>query len=225
MKTRIITLLCAAALLPVLGGCGDPWSTKIIVLDMRDNGTTVNALAGDRLIVLLQANPSTGYDWQATIDDTNVLSQAQEKFVAGPASAGHSGSGTVGVGGTDVFEFDTVFAGTTTLTLQLLQAGQPSSVPASSTFSIRVQVTTQLARSQSLRAAITARSAASPLSDSLDAPRFTLADRDILICALLSYRQITGRQPAQPGLADPPGRRSPSGRSGPSGRSAAGTAR
>ncbi len=139
MKTRIISLLCVAGLLPVLGGCTDPAGIKVIMLDMLDNGTTVQTQAGDRLIVVLLADPTTGYDWQATIDDTNVLSQAQEKFV--PTNAGDSSSGTVGVGGTDVFEFDTINDGTTTLTLQLLQAGQPSSVPASSTFKITVQVT------------------------------------------------------------------------------------
>ncbi|MFQ5859243.1 MAG: hypothetical protein ACE5LU_26890, partial [Anaerolineae bacterium] len=45
----------------LLFACAGPSEVKI---DESDNGTTVNLRAGQRLIVTLKSNPTTGYDWQ-----------------------------------------------------------------------------------------------------------------------------------------------------------------
>jgi predicted secreted protein len=116
MRKRMIGALYVASVC-LLTGCG--WLAEVgqppqrILLDMRDSGTTVQGEVGDHLIIILAANPSTGYDWVQTGGDPQILGISQQKFVP----LGAVGDVNVGQGGVDVLDFLLGHAGTTQLTL------------------------------------------------------------------------------------------------------------
>lgn len=82
-------------------------------LDETADGTTVTLTAGQRLRVVLESNPSTGYTWVvATAPNAAVLVPAGEPFTV-PAA-----SDLLGAPGYQVFDFVAVAAGTTSVGLR-----------------------------------------------------------------------------------------------------------
>jgi predicted secreted protein len=136
----MMSLLCVVGLLQGLGGCTGLPQTRTLLLDQRDNGTTVPVTYADRLILLLPVNPTTGFNWVLTADSSAAVSLLETKYV--PASTGQSV--VVGVGGTDVFVFgiQSNFSSapvSRTFTLELREVAAPSAPPVR-TFSMTLQV-------------------------------------------------------------------------------------
>lgn len=131
----MLAVLCVAGLLPLFTGCIPPWN--ITTVTAADNGKTVQGAAGGRLILSLATNPTTGFAWTITEIDPTMLEQIGEStFTPNPSTPG-----TTGTGGTETWTFDVEAKGSTTLTLEYRQAGQPTSEPAAQTFTVTVDVT------------------------------------------------------------------------------------
>jgi predicted secreted protein len=132
MKTRFAMLLGAGLLLPVLGGCPLPGSGSTHFTNASFDGWNMTVSPGDRVIVLLRANPSTGFSWEVDTIDASMLSYVQTAFTPDDTS------GATGVPGTSALEFSVTGTGSSTLTLKYVQVGAPVGTPPADTFSINI---------------------------------------------------------------------------------------
>ncbi len=97
----------------VLTGCS---GTKTAVT-FSEPGNTVDVAANKEFTISLQANPTTGYDWQPVFDAA-YLSQVKKEY----KQDDHSGVQLVGSGGTDFFTFKALKAGQTQIMLTYYRA-------------------------------------------------------------------------------------------------------
>jgi len=110
-----------------------------------DPGTVIRVAAGERFIIALEANPSTGYQWQLA----QPLNEAVATLVDHRFEPAQDTSGTVdglglgwirvGVGGTDHWTFEAVGAGTTTISLEYVRPWQPHQPEDTRIFSVTVE--------------------------------------------------------------------------------------
>lgn len=121
------------------GGGGDTGGAARgdIALTEADNGTVVSASVGSTLTVTLAGNPTTGYEWEVSEVDANVLAPAGEPQYVSDAAP----EGVVGVGGTYTFTFAAVAPGDTTLSLVYRRPFEPDDTPPVETFVVNVSVT------------------------------------------------------------------------------------
>ena len=94
--------------LTVSAGCGGSADVK---LSAADNGKTVDAKVGGQIVIELEGNPSTGYNWEPKDLDTQMLQPIGEPEFKSSAP------GLVGSAGTITLTFKSLKAGTTTLNL------------------------------------------------------------------------------------------------------------
>jgi inhibitor of cysteine peptidase len=85
-------------------------ASRGVTLRARDNETEVVVRRGQNLVISLEGNPTTGYTWEATAYDQGILRQ-----VGDPAFKPESDA--IGAPGQQVFRFETLEAGQTTLQL------------------------------------------------------------------------------------------------------------
>lgn len=81
-----------------------------INIDNTNAKETVKVSPGDIIHVSLSENPTTGYMWEATKQDTSQLQLADDSFKTASTAAGG--------GGTRVFKFKVLAAGEGNLTLE-----------------------------------------------------------------------------------------------------------
>ena len=105
MKRKLI-LLVMAALLLVTGCTG--------VKTYTDSGKTINIGTNQQFIIALDANPTTGYSWQASYDE-NMLELVGGESTYEPGEQAEEGA--VGAGGVEYFRFKAVKTGETEITL------------------------------------------------------------------------------------------------------------
>jgi inhibitor of cysteine peptidase len=117
-------------MLPIISG-----KVASLTLDASADGTTQQLKPGEVMMITLESNPSTGYNWFATIADTNVLVQM------GEAQFDESSSSTpiVGAPGKLSIYFQAVNPGTTSLTLDY-QRGWETGVAPAQIININVEV-------------------------------------------------------------------------------------
>ena len=108
MSRSVWLVAGVAALSVLLFACAGPSDVKI---DETANGTDVSLRAGQKLIVTLKSNPTTGYDWQVDEVDESVVKLVAQEFK--PASDPNR----LGAPGQTEFQFQAVGAGTTNLHL------------------------------------------------------------------------------------------------------------
>ncbi|HLV98153.1 MAG TPA: protease inhibitor I42 family protein [Ktedonobacterales bacterium] len=108
---RSVILLSAFSLFLLLGGCTGGSGPSTLNLTAKDANKTFQLHPGDQVVIVLDANPSTGFDWD--IDQTNsaVLTLQGKTFQA-------SSSGLPGSGGSDTFTFKALSTGTVNLRLK-----------------------------------------------------------------------------------------------------------
>jgi predicted secreted protein len=109
-----VVLLAAVVAVGLLAGCGGSSGTSaaartIEVTPVAQTGTTVDAAVGDKVVVSLEANATTGYEWQFTAGDTFVIENT--RYVPSPAP-----SNMVGTGGTQTVTLKVTKAGSSDLT-------------------------------------------------------------------------------------------------------------
>ena len=123
-KLAVITLIFALVL------CGCEGNTMKITQDM--NGQTVNLVKEDTLILTIDGNPTTGYNWEVGEVDQTILEPLGEPEY-------DSDSALIGSGGTYTFTFKAAAAGTTNLKLIYYRSFEKD-VPPVETFEITVVV-------------------------------------------------------------------------------------
>ncbi|MBN1374727.1 MAG: protease inhibitor I42 family protein [Dehalococcoidia bacterium] len=113
---RVILLVLITVV--ILGGCAPQAKSAMVSLSYDDFQKqanivqSVNVSSGETITVTLFSNATTGYNWNenAQISDSLVLHQVDHKYVA-PGNT----DGKVGVGGTEVWNFKALKAGTSTI--------------------------------------------------------------------------------------------------------------
>lgn len=102
-----------------------------ITLHAGDDGSQVELMEGQTFVVSLEANPSTGYTWEAVDYDQQVLRQVGEPSFTPVSDA-------LGASGTQVLRFEAVGEGRTTLGIVYHRAWEE--VEPEQTFSVEVVV-------------------------------------------------------------------------------------
>ena len=100
----LVTVLVIATCL--LAGCVGEIKTYI------DSGQTINIDVNQEFVIALGANPTTGYDWEVSLDETMLELVEMTYKVAEEAE--HE---IVGAGGVDYFRFKALKAGETEITM------------------------------------------------------------------------------------------------------------
>ncbi len=127
---KIFGILTFTLLLGLVAGC----SPKESNLTEANNGQPTTIKVGGRVVVELDANPTTGFTWEVSNLDTSVLKQLGETEYKPASSTPMPGSG-----GTQVLRFEAVAPGTTTLTL-IYHRPFEKDVPPAKTYTIKVTV-------------------------------------------------------------------------------------
>ena len=104
-----VALALAALGTTVLAGCGGGDPATVEVTPAAQTGTTVEASVGDTVVVSLDANATTGYEWAFVAGDTFTIESSE--YVPDPNPSGLSGSG-----GTQVVKLKVTKAGSSELT-------------------------------------------------------------------------------------------------------------
>jgi Predicted secreted protein len=105
MKRVLVLVMTSMLLVCLVAGCGGGVKTYV------DAEETINTSVGQEFIIALDANPTTGYNWEESYDDT-VLSLVEKKY-----NPDEKAPGLVGSGGTQCFQFKALKKGTTEITL------------------------------------------------------------------------------------------------------------
>jgi inhibitor of cysteine peptidase len=106
-RAFIVISALVLIMLTVMTGCGGAKVTTY-----TDSSQKINVGVNQEFIIALQANPTTGYDWQPVFDST-LISQVKKDY----QQDDHSGQQIVGSGGTDFFTYKALKAGETKITL------------------------------------------------------------------------------------------------------------
>ena len=105
MKKFLILITVAMMATCLLAGC-------VRVETYTDSGQTIDIGVNQEFVIALGANPTTGYDWEVSLDE--AMLELVEKTYKLPEEAEHE---VVGAGGVDYFRFKALKAGETEITL------------------------------------------------------------------------------------------------------------
>lgn len=130
MFRKTLSLVNLAIVFSLLTACS---SSKQVNLTSVEKGSQVEVEVGGLIVITLDGNPSTGYNWEAHDLDTTMFEQ-----VSDPAF-NSSNPGLVGSGGTLTLIFKTLKAGTAMLTLIYHRPWETGSDPID-TFAVSVTV-------------------------------------------------------------------------------------
>lgn len=84
----------AAAFVLALAACGGSPSSSMntIALSMADTGRSVAVRPGDRMVVTLEENPTTGFRWAVDANNDAVLAPSGDEYVAQGQAPGSGGA-------------------------------------------------------------------------------------------------------------------------------------
>ena len=105
MKKLLILVAVAMVATCLIAGC-------VSVKTYTDSGQAIDIGVDQEFVIALGANPTTGYDWEVSLDET--ILELVEKTYKLPEEAEHE---VVGAGGVDYFRFKALKAGETEITL------------------------------------------------------------------------------------------------------------
>ena len=133
---NFVTLVLVAILAMMLAGIkGAHASGAAVQLTDADNGKTVTVKADQALILRLGANPTTGFGWEVSQVDAQLLAQRDSKIYE-PANTDKP---VVGGGGMEIFQFTALQKGETTLKLIYHRAWEKD-VPAAQTYQVTIKI-------------------------------------------------------------------------------------
>ena len=98
-----VALLVAVLIICLLAGC-------VEVKTYTDSGQTIDIDVGQQFVIALGSNPTTGYGWQESYDET-MLELVKKSYEEGAEE------GVVGAGGVEYFRFKALERGETEITL------------------------------------------------------------------------------------------------------------
>ena len=139
LATAIIIVIVAA----VLTGCSKPASSDsgsgtsgkgagVVTITKSDADKTITASPGQTLLVVLDANPSTGYTWTVASAPEFLRSEGE------PAFASEGASGAVGAGGKQTLKFTVTATGKGPLNLSYVRPWETGVAPVE-TFKVEVE--------------------------------------------------------------------------------------
>ena len=108
MKKLLILVTVAVIATCLMTGCGAK------VLAYSDPEDTID-ISPDRefiILIALESNPTTGYSWEASYDET-MLELVEETYEPGE----YAEQGVVGAGGTELFRFKALESGEVEITM------------------------------------------------------------------------------------------------------------
>ena len=123
-----LTLLVGVALFAA-AGCGSGGEVKI---GDTDNASQVPLEVGQTLVLSLDSNPTTGYQWEITELDEAILKQTGHEYEADQPVL-------IGSGGKEVWRFQAQSSGSTTLSLGYKRSWEERIEPIQ-TYSVEVAV-------------------------------------------------------------------------------------
>ncbi len=106
MKKFLILITMAIIAISLVAGCVGEVKTY------TDEGQTVDIGVNQEFIIAIGANPTTGYDWEVSLDETML--ELVEKIYKLAEEAEHE---IVGAGGVDYFRLKALRKGTTEITM------------------------------------------------------------------------------------------------------------
>ena len=106
MKRLLILVAVAVIVTSLVAGCVGEVKTY------TDSGQTIDIGANQEFVIALGANPTTGYDWEVSLDET-ILELVEKTYKLGEEAE----EGVVGAGGVEYFRFKALKAGETEITL------------------------------------------------------------------------------------------------------------
>lgn len=104
-KLRFFAIIGVTMVLFLLTGC-----TQKVKVDAAMNGTTLEVDKGQEVVLKLDANPTTGYDWELIEVDPAILKQVGDVDYK-------ADSMLIGSGGVNTYTFEAVASGSTRLKL------------------------------------------------------------------------------------------------------------
>ena len=131
-------LICLATVSALVGtGCATRPVTHTVT--PADNGSTVNLVTGDFLVVNLESNPSTGYSWRTMELNSWVIAATKRPSFSASEATNAEGQRLVGAPGTLTQEFRAVGPGTSLLKFASLRPWETNAEPGQ-TFELTVVV-------------------------------------------------------------------------------------
>ena len=106
MKKFLILVAVAMVAICLMAGCADEVKTY------TDSGQAISINANQEFAIALSSNPTTGYSWQESHDET-MLELVEKTYKPGETAK----QGVVGAGGVDHFRFRALKAGETKITM------------------------------------------------------------------------------------------------------------
>jgi inhibitor of cysteine peptidase len=131
MKKLFILLIVAALALTACGGKSTEMPGGELVIS--EPGKTIEVTAGNEFKIVIDSNPSTGYQWKlvGALDENIVQFVSNEYRASEPVMPGS--------GGSDVWVFRAVAAGETTITLGHFPPGEGQPAEQEVTFTVSVK--------------------------------------------------------------------------------------
>lgn len=144
-RNKSISLTLVLVLATLFAGCGEETRTsanetdeagastsgnEVLVLDKSFDNSTMEVTVGVVIEVILDGNPTTGFDWTVMQSGSPVLAQRGAPEFAADSEA-------IGAGGTYRWRFDVAEAGTTELELSYARPFEEG-VPPSDTFKVMI---------------------------------------------------------------------------------------
>ncbi|MBL1079206.1 protease inhibitor I42 family protein [Nocardia sp. 2] len=133
-KSEVTASSTAATSSAVTTSSATPEPAAAVTVDESANGTELQMVPGQRLVVRLKSNPSTGTSWGIERLDQAILLQDGD-----PGYEQDPGPSMPGKGGTAVWAFRAVEPGTTTLEMVYARPWEPAS-DANQRFALTVKV-------------------------------------------------------------------------------------
>ena len=127
-KALALFLVMAIAVVGMVTGCGGEVKTY------SDSGQTIGVDVNKEFVIGLGSNPTTGYRWQASYDDTAVT-LVESEYQQGETAK----EGVVGAGGVEYFKFKALKKGQTEITLDYLRSWEEGSSIEQKVFTVDIK--------------------------------------------------------------------------------------
>jgi predicted secreted protein len=137
IAAAVLVLLIIGTAVAAAGCGGAAKADGVVKITEADNGKNITVKSGDLVQVILEGNPTTGYEWTVTIPDASkgVLPQQGQAVYAQQ----NTGTNVVGAGGAYTFTFKGATAGQTTLTFGYARPFEKGKPPIK-TFTVNITV-------------------------------------------------------------------------------------
>ncbi|MFA5375179.1 MAG: protease inhibitor I42 family protein [Dehalococcoidia bacterium] len=136
MKKYWITIMMTVLAIAAISGIACTASADTSgpsTVNVSESGKQITLSPGDSLIVTLDSNATTGFSWSvAGISDEDVVDEVSNEYQG-------SDSGMIGAGGQEVWTFETLDEGTSTIEMQYSRSWETGVEPAA-TFNVTVIV-------------------------------------------------------------------------------------